>query len=126
VVAIKAFVPPAIEHAEINSAVRRAFHSAGAARFHRPERIVQPKIDTLHESARDVAVVVLEKHGPVLKSGFAAEFVNFLDQRAPTFIARMRFAGKDELHRARGVVEQSPETFFIAEQERTAFVSSES
>src|SRR5437016_9875935 len=43
----RSFMPPAVENTEIDSAVRRAFHSARAARFHRPQRSVQPKIDTL-------------------------------------------------------------------------------
>ena len=33
VVAVVTFAPPAIEHAQIDSAIRRRFHSAGAARF---------------------------------------------------------------------------------------------
>src|SRR5205085_11150264 len=64
VYSVETFMPPTVEHAEINSAVRRAFHSAGAARFHRPQWIVQPKIDTLHQPPCDVAIVILEKNDP--------------------------------------------------------------
>ena len=64
VVAVVAFAPPAIEHAQINPAIRCAFHSARAARFQRTQRMVQPKIDSLHEPARDVAVVVLDETRP--------------------------------------------------------------
>ena len=45
--------------------------------------MVQPKIDALHETARDVAVVILQKHDAVFETGFAAEFVNFLDEALP-------------------------------------------
>src|SRR5260370_24064521 len=40
VISVESFTPPAVEHARINSAVRRTFHSTGAARLHWPERIV--------------------------------------------------------------------------------------
>src|SRR5439155_16909813 len=79
----------------------------------------------LHETARDVAVVILEEHDSIFESGFAAELVNFLDESAPAFIARMRFAGKYELHRTRGVVEQPFQSLFIAKQKRAAFVGRE-
>ena len=69
--------------------------------------MVQPKIDSLHEAARDVAVVVFQKDDAIFQAGFAAEFVHFLDERLARFIARMRFAGENELHRASGVVHQS-------------------
>ena len=105
VISVKAFVPPAVEHAEINSAVRRAFHSTGAARFHRSQRIVQPEVDTLHQTACDVAVVIFQEHHAIFESGFAAESINFLDKRATAFIAGMRFAGENKLDRPGGVVE---------------------
>ncbi len=62
IVAVVAFAPPAIEHAQVKSAVWRQFHSAGAAGFQRAQRIVQPKIDALHEPARDVGVVVFHEN----------------------------------------------------------------
>src|SRR5438046_2840762 len=40
VVSIITFAPPAIQNAEIETAVGRRFHSAGAARFHTTQRIV--------------------------------------------------------------------------------------
>src|SRR5262249_4454385 len=79
VVSIERLEPPAVEHAKINSAVRRALHSAGTTRFHRAERIVQPEIDALDEPARYVAIVILKKHHAVFEAGFPAEFVDFLN-----------------------------------------------
>src|SRR5207248_3513973 len=111
--------------AEINSAVRGAFHSTCATRFHRPQRSVQPKINPLHEAPSDVTVVIFQKHNPVFESCFVAESVNFLNQRAAAFIARMRFAGENKLHRSRSIVEQSLQALFITKQERAAFVSRE-
>jgi hypothetical protein len=48
VVSVKSFKPPSVKHAEVNSTVRTAFHSAGPACFHRSQRSVQPKVDALH------------------------------------------------------------------------------
>ena len=87
--------------------------------------MIQPKIDTLHKTARDVAVVVFQKNDAIFETDFAAELVNLLDKRLAGFVTWMRFACEDELHRPRGVVEQSLQPFLVAEQERAAFVSRE-
>ena len=59
----------------------------------------------------------------VSRPGFAAEFVDFLDQRFACFIARMRFACENKLHRARRIVHQSFQSFLVAEQKCAALVS---
>src|SRR5204863_6033766 len=97
VVPIIAFAPPTIEHTKVEAAIGRRFHSTGAARFQRTQWIVQPKIDGLHQSPRDVSVVVLDEDDPIIETGFARELVNFLDQGFATLVARMRFAGENEL-----------------------------
>src|SRR4029453_7508519 len=107
IAAVVPFAPPAIEHAQIDSAIRSSLHSAGSARLQRAQRMVQPKIDTLPETARNVAVVVLQKNDAIFQASFTAESVNFLDQRFAGFIAWMRFACENELHGARAIVEQS-------------------
>ena len=53
--------PPAVEHREIQPAVQHDLLAAGARRFERPPRIVQPDVDALHEVAADVDVVVLDE-----------------------------------------------------------------
>src|SRR6187399_1042877 len=85
--------------------------------------MIQPKIDSLHEPACDVAVVVLHEHDPILQPGFAAKFVNFLDQRFASLIAWVGFTCENELHRARGVTHQSFQSFLIAEQQRASLIS---
>ena len=69
--------------------------------------MVQPKIDSLHEAAGNVAIVVFQKDYAIFQAGFATELVNFLDKGLACFIARMRFACENELHRARAIVRQS-------------------
>ena len=88
VIAVEALAPPAVEHAQIQAAVRRQFHSAGAAGLERAQRIVQPKIDALDEPARDVGVVIFDEDHAIFETVLPAEFVNLLDQRLAAFILR--------------------------------------
>ena len=88
--------------------------------------MVQPKIDSLPQPARNVTVVVLDEDDTILQPGFAAEFVYFLDERFACFIAWMRLACKDKLHRPRRIVQQSLQSFLVAKQECAALVSRES
>src|SRR6266478_4107875 len=125
VVAVVSFTPPAIEHAEIDPAIWRRFHSAGPACFQRTKRMVQPKIDTLHETARDVAVVIFQKHDAILETGFTTEFINLLDERFACVVTRMRFARENELNGSRRVVKQSFQPFLVAKQKDATFISRE-
>src|SRR4029453_16409293 len=85
--------------------------------------MIQPEVDSLPEPPRDVPFVVLHENDARFQTWFAAEFVNFLDQRFACFIAWMRFACKDELHRARRIVDQAFQSFFVAKKKCPAFVS---
>src|SRR5436190_16096973 len=125
VVPIIAFAPPTIEHTEVEAAIRRRFHSAGAACFQRTQWIVQPKIDGLHQAPRNVSVVILDEDDAIIETGFAREFVNFLDQGFAAFVAWMRFAGENELNGSGGIVQQFVQAIFIGEEKRAAFVGSE-
>src|SRR5256885_16585314 len=88
----------------VTPAVRRRFHSAGAACFQRSQRMVQPKIDPLYEPACDVAVVVLKKNDAIFQAGFAAKFVNLMDLCFACCYARMCFAPDAELVRERVII----------------------
>jgi hypothetical protein len=66
--------------------------------------MVQPKIDTLNKTARDVAVVIFEKNDAV-SIPLRSEFVNFLDNRFARFVTRMRLPAKNELYRPGRIVE---------------------
>src|SRR4029453_5508827 len=82
-------------------------------------------IDPLHKTARDVAIVVFQENDAILDPGFAAKFVNFLNERLAGFVTRMRFASENELHGSRCVIKQSPQPFLVAKQERGPFVGRE-
>src|SRR5215467_4791514 len=87
--------------------------------------MVQPKVDSLPEPARDVAVVVLCENEAGFETWFAAEFVNLLDQRLACFIARMRFPCENELHRTSWIIHQAFQSLLVAEQKCAAFVGGE-
>ena len=87
--------------------------------------MVQPKIDSLHEAARDVAVIVLHENDASFQTWFAAELVNLLNKRFACFILWMRFACKDELYWARRIVHQTFESFLIAKQKCATLVGRE-
>src|SRR6266496_3117711 len=87
--------------------------------------MVQPKIDALHKAAGNVAVVVLQENDAIFQPGFTAESVNFLYKRLACFVARMRFAGENELHWPRSIIHQSLQSLLVTEQKRAALVSGE-
>src|SRR5207249_10856952 len=113
IVSIITFAPPTIENAKVEAAIRWRFHSAGAARFQRAQRIVQPKINGLHQAPRDISVVVLDEDDAIIETGFARELVHFLDKRFAVFVARMRFAGENELNWPGGIVQQFVQAIFV-------------
>ena len=64
VVAGPALVPPAVEDADVDDAVRRGLHAARPRRLERPARVVEPDVDAGDEIAGDPDVVVLEDEDP--------------------------------------------------------------
>ena len=76
------FRPPAIENGQIQAAIQHDFLPAGARRFERPARIVQPYVDALHEMAADVDVVILYEHEFVGELRSSASSRRFAAERA--------------------------------------------
>ena len=79
----------------------------------RPSGIVQPNIDALHEMTSDVDIVVFYKDELVGKSLVTHQFSNLLQHPLARFIARVRLAGKYELHRTFRVVHDRGQLFDI-------------
>jgi hypothetical protein len=77
----------------------------------------------LNEPARNICVVIFYENYPILETSFPAHLVNLLNQRFPTFILRMSFPGKDELHRMGLIVQESLQTLAVTEQQCAALVS---
>ena len=123
ILAVIAFTPPAIEHAQVEAAVWWKLHPARATGFERTQRVVQPKIDPLDQTARNVSVIIFDKDDPVMKAGFASQLVDLLNECFAAFVARMRFSGEDELHRPRQIIQHPQEPIRITKKKRAAFVS---
>src|SRR5205823_4792383 len=60
-----------------------------------------------------------------METGFAREFVHFLDKRVDVVVARMRVGGESKLNRAGGTVQQLVQAIFVGEKESPALVGSE-
>src|SRR4051812_36363585 len=123
--AVVAFAPPAVEDAEVQAAVATGFHAAGAGGFERAARVVQPNVATGNHLASDVDVIVLNEHKAALQVAVFAEMNDVLDVTFAIIIARVRFAGKDELHRARFVAGEFNDVLHLLENERGSLVGRE-
>ena len=78
----------------------------------------------MDQTPRDIGVVILNKNNAIVKTRFAREFVNLLNERFATFVSRMRFTGEYELDRPSCVVEQPLQPLLIREQERATLIAS--
>src|SRR6187402_1921411 len=96
-------VPPAVERADVNRAVRGGLHAAGAARFERSARRVEPDIDTLHHPARHTDVVLLKHDDPPAQLLTLGDLEQLAEQLLPAVVMRMRLTAEDELNRPLGV-----------------------
>src|SRR5581483_11314144 len=87
--AVVAFAPPAVEDAEVQTAVAAGFHAARAGGFERTPRIVQPDVAAGNHLARDVDVVVLDEHETALEVAVFAEVNDVLNVALAVVVARM-------------------------------------
>ena len=96
--AVVAFAPPAVQNAEVQAAMAAGFLAAGAGSFERTARIVQPNVAAGNHLPRDMDVVILDEDQVALQFAVSAEVNDVLDVALAVVVARMRLAGKDELH----------------------------
>ena len=88
----------------------------------RTARIVQPDVDALHEVTADVDVVVFDEHELVGETARAHHFGDLLQHAFAGLVARMGFAGKDELHRAFRIVDHRGEPLEILQNQIGALI----
>ncbi len=101
------FVPPAVQRAQVERAVGRGFHAAGAAGFERPQGRVEPDIAALHQVAADGHILIFQKDHVTAEFRIPRQSDNSLDQFLAAPIAGVRFAGEDNLHRPLGVAKDT-------------------
>src|SRR5207244_2351204 len=97
--------PPAVEHGEVKAAVEHDLLPAGAGGLQRTARIVEPDIDTLHEMAADVDVIVLNEDELGGELGVAHALGDLLKDTLAGLVVWMGFAGEEELHGTLGVID---------------------
>src|SRR5207302_4650660 len=87
-------VPPAVEHAHVEDAVGRRFHSRGPARLQEPARVVEPDVGALNQVAGDLDVVVLEEGYARL---FASQLDDLVEERFAWLVGRVGLARIEDL-----------------------------
>src|SRR5271165_4417996 len=115
-------VPPAVGHAQVEYAVGRGLHAAGAAGFVRTQRCIQPEIDTLHQIARHRHIVVREEDNAAAEFWITAHLGDATNHFFAGIILGVRLAGKDDLQRTLVVGEHAPQAIEVAEDERGPLV----
>ena len=109
------FAPPPIRDGKIDAPVDRDFHAGSPARFVRPPGIIEPDIHTLDEHPGHPHIVVFEENNLAPQGCMPGNFKDAANEFLPGFVRRMRLAGKNHLHRPRGVFEDAAEPIKVAE-----------
>ena len=125
VVAGPALVPPAVEHADVDDAVRGRLHAGRAGRLERPARVVEPHVDALDEEPGDPDVVVLEDEHATPELGAARPAEDVLDDALAGPVRGVRLAGEDDLHRPLLVPQEPREPVEVGEQQGRPLVGRE-
>ena len=73
-------------------------HAAGAARFHRLPRRVQPHVAPLRQEVRDMQIVVVDERDPSAVGRIDRVAVNLLQVVLARVVGGMRFAREENLH----------------------------
>ena len=121
--AVVAFAPPAVENAKIQAAIAAGLHAAGAGRFQRTARVVQPHVAAGNHLPCDVNVVVFDKHHAACQSAVFAQVNDLLDEALALVVARMRLAGENKLHGPLLVMREFHDVVELLENQRRALVS---
>ena len=98
-------VPPAVERAEVQSAVHPRLHAPDAARLERPPRSVQPQVDALGEVAVHCYVEVFDEHDPVFEMVLVGELDDLAQQLLAELVTGVGLAAEDDLDGPVGIAE---------------------
>src|SRR5215203_4850787 len=117
--------PPAVADADVDGAVHRRLHAAGAAGLERLAWRVQPDVAALDEIVRHVQVVVIDEGDTATEGGVTGVAVDALQDALAAVVGRMGLAGEDDLHRPPRVVEDAGQPLRIAEHQLGPLVGRE-
>ncbi len=115
-------VPPAVPHRQVEAAVERRLHPAGAARLQRPQRVVQPHVAAGVELLRHRHAVVGQEDDAVPHPGVVGEPDQLLDQPLAAVVRGVRLARDDDLHRPLRMEQQLHQPVPVAQHQREPLV----
>ena len=121
VAAVVALDPPAVEHAQVEPAVRRRLHAARPARLERRAGDVDPDVAAADDRPRDREVVVLEEGHPGRDPDRLREREDVHEHLLRVVVERMRLAGDDHLER-RAVGEDPADALGVVGEQEEALV----
>src|SRR5258708_40139757 len=118
-----AFTPPAVEDAEIQTAVAAGFHATRARSFQRSARVVKPNVAPGDHLPGDVHIIVFDKNEISLQIAIFAAVNDVLDIALAIIVPRMSLASENKLHRSRFVAGEFYDVFELLKNQGRAFVS---
>src|SRR5260370_18967210 len=121
--AIVTLGPPAVQDAAIWLPVERCFLAAGTTGFLRTYRVVQPEIGSGNQVATHLAIIAFQEIDLAPECIAAREPANLLNQGFTRPVCTMGFSCKDNLHRTFRIVQDAPQVFGVAEDQRGALIS---
>src|SRR5215469_9883213 len=123
--AVVGFSPPAIQNRQVKTTVQHYLLTARSRGFERTPGIVQPDIDSLHQVAADIDIVILDEDELVSELTVFHEFRNLLQYTFSRIVVRVSFSGEDELHRTLGVINHACQFFDIRQDQVRSFICRE-
>ena len=92
------FVPPSVEHGEVDDTVHQGLFTRGSGGFERTGGRVHPDIDAADETACKLHVVVVEENDLTDEFGALGDVVNLLDEALSCTVGGVCLTGEEELH----------------------------
>ena len=120
-----AFVPPAVEDAEVEHAVHLGLLARCAGGLEGTCGGVEPNVNAGNEALGDNHVVVLQEDDLAQELGHARDFDDALDEALAGAVGGVGLAREDELHGELLVVDDACETVKVGEEEVCALVGCE-
>ena len=111
------FIPPSVEHGEVDHTVHECLFARCAGGFEGAGGGVHPDVDTAHEAARQLHVVVVEEDDFTDELGAHRDVVNLLDKTLPGPIGGVSLSGEEELDGIVGVVDNLGQTVEVRKEE---------
>ena len=120
-----AFIPPAVEHGEIDNTVHQSLLARCSGSLKRTGRGVHPDIHTADQTASQLHIVVIEEDNLADKLRAMADFVNLLNESLSGSVSGVCLTGEEELYGILRIVDNLGKTVKVAEEKVSTLVRSE-